>query len=96
MNNQSLKQALDKRRSDLGMTYKNLQARTELGYNTVRRVFEDPKQCRVESLVRVARAMGCELIFTVRDKIGDELAPEVPVEPIDEQESEEASESFTS
>lgn len=79
MKDDEFKLVLTNRRKDLGLTYRQIQKRTELGYNTVRRVFTDPFNCRIGSVLRVAVAMGCDLVFTVENKIGEELEPEVPI-----------------
>lgn len=79
MKNEEFKAVLTNRRKDLGLTYRQIQKRTTLGYNTVRRVFSDPFNCRIGSVLRVAVAMGCDLLFTVENKIGDELEPEIPI-----------------
>lgn len=89
MKDNEFKDALCQRRADLRMTYKELQRRTELGYNTVRRVFSDPMNCRIGSVVRVARAMGCFLDFTIEQHIGDEIEPDIPIEPLTQKEVNE-------
>ncbi len=80
MKDEEFKSVLMDRRKDLGLTYRQIQKRTALGYNTVRRVFSDPFNCRIGSVLRVVVAMGCDLLFTVENKIPDELEPEVPVQ----------------
>lgn len=77
MKEDEFKEILTTRRKDLGLTYRQIQSRTALGYNTVRRVFSDPFNCRIGSVLRVAIVMGCDLLFTVENKIGDELEPHV-------------------
>ena len=89
MKDNEFKAALDKRRQSLGMSYRDIQRRTSLGYNTVRRVFTDPMNCRIGSVIRVVTAMGCYLDFTVEQHIGDELEPEVEVEPLTEKQADE-------
>ena len=89
MKDNEFKDALRRRRADLRMTFKEIQRRTELGYNTVRRVFEDPMNCRIGSVVRVARAMGCFLDFTVEQHIGDEIEPDIEIEPMTQKEANE-------
>lgn len=81
MKNQELIVALDKRRYDLQITLREIQRRTDLGYNTVRRVFRDPMNCGMGSVLKVVRALGGDLIFAIQSLIGDELEPDVPVEP---------------
>lgn len=80
MKDAEFRETLRKRRTNLGMTYKEIQRRTKLGYNTVRRVFDDPSKCRISSVILVARSMDCDLIFAIEDQIGDELEPENPVD----------------
>ena len=81
MTDKELHEALVKRRNDLGMSYRDIQNRTGLGYNTVRRCFSDPFESRSTTLILVARTMGCELVFCIANSIGDELEPESPVKP---------------
>lgn len=86
MKEDEFKQSLSKRRSDLGMTYKDIQKRTELGYSTVRKVFSDPMNCRTNSVIRVVTAMGCFIDFIIEQHMGDELEPDVPVESLTQKE----------
>lgn len=71
-----LKDTLQTRRKELGMSLRDIQSLTGLGYNTVRRVFADPFKCGLNSVIAVVRSMGCELIFAVENGIGDELEPD--------------------
>lgn len=89
MKDNEFKDALSERRKSLRMTYRDIQSRTELGYNTVRRVFSDPMNCRIGSVVRVARAMGCFLDFTVEQHIGDEIEPDIEIESLTQKEADE-------
>ena len=82
MKEDEFKQLLAERRESLRMSYKDIERRTELGYNTVRRVFTDPMNCRIGSVIRVVSAMGCCLDFVIEQKIGDELEPEIPVKSL--------------
>lgn len=82
MTNEELTRALADRRTQLKMTLRDIQNRAGLGYNTVRRVFKDPFQCRTTSVLAVVRSMGCDLIFNIENSIGDELEPNTPVEPL--------------
>lgn len=88
MTNQEFKLALNKRRDELGISYREIQRRTELGYNTVRRVFRDPMDCRIGSVLKVVRALDGDLIFTIQSHIGDELEPDTPVEPFTQREDD--------
>lgn len=88
MKDKEFKAVLTNRRKDLGLTYRQIQNRTALGYNTVRRVFSNPFNCRIGSVLRVAVAMGCDLLFTVENKIGDELEPEVSVESLTQKDAD--------
>lgn len=81
MTNKEFKTALNARRHDLEITYREIQSRTNLGYNTVRRVFQDPMSCRIGSVLKIVRALDGDLIFTIQQHIGDELEPDVLVEP---------------
>ncbi len=89
MKDNEFKVVLDERRRSLNMSYKDIQRRTELGYNTVRRVFSEPMNCRIGSVIRVCTAMGCFLDFTVEQHIGDELEPDVWVESLTQKEANE-------
>ena len=80
MTDKELHEALVKRRADLGISYRDIQNRTGLGYNTVRRCFADPFESRSATLIAILRTMGCELVFCIANSIGDELEPEPPVE----------------
>ena len=73
MDRETFKAQLNSRRSELGITYKTIQERTGLGYNTVRRTFNDPWKSQAHTLLLVIRTLGCELVFAIEDKIGDEL-----------------------
>lgn len=86
MTNQEFKAALNNRRDELEITFREIQRHTYLGYNTVRRVFRDPMNCRIGSVLKVVRALDGDLIFTIQSHIGDELEPDVPVEPFTEKE----------
>ncbi|MHA2265913.1 MAG: hypothetical protein ACXAEN_26265 [Candidatus Thorarchaeota archaeon] len=79
MTDEEFKKQLSDRRDELQLTYTMLQKQTRLGYNTVRRVFSDPMNCRIGSVIRVVTALGCYLDFSVEDKISDELESDVPV-----------------
>jgi len=89
MTNEEFRVALSSRRDKLGISYREIQRRTTLGYNTVRRVFRDPMGCRTGSLLKVVRALDGDLIFTIQSHIGDELEPDVPVEPFTEKDDGE-------
>lgn len=73
MKDAELKDTLNERRESLGLSYVDIQKCTQLGYNTVRRVFDSPFNCRLSSVLGVLRTMGCELVFSVENRIGDEL-----------------------
>lgn len=89
MKDNEFKQQLSERRTALRMTFKDIQERTKLGYNTVRRVFHDPMNCRIGSVLRVVSAMGCSIDFNIEQHIGDELEPDIPVESLTQKESDE-------
>jgi hypothetical protein len=91
MKDSEFKDALDKRRDDLQMTYKDIQRRTKLGYNTVRRVFVDPMKCQVGSVIRVLSSMDCSLDFTVEQRVGDEIEPDIPIQPMTQKDADELS-----
>jgi len=80
MTDDQFKQSLIKRRTDLGMSYKDIQQKTKLGYNTVRRAFNEPWDCKVRSIVRICKAMGCVLDFVIEGNIGDEIEPDIEIE----------------
>lgn len=88
MQDNEFKAAIVVRRTDLRMTYRDIQNRTKLGYNTVRRVFADPFTCRISSVLAVLRSMSCDLHFTIENNIGDELEPGSPVEPLTRKEAD--------
>ncbi len=73
MLNEEFKIALNKRIKELHMSYRDIQEHTGLGYNTVRRVFKEPMNCRIRSVLQVLQTMECELVFAVKNHIGDEL-----------------------
>ena len=56
-----LKFILNERRNSKQLTYKQIQEATNLGYNTVRRVFINPMSCRIDSVVRVGHVIGLQL-----------------------------------
>lgn len=68
-----LRTALERRRQDLKLSYRVLQKRTGLGYNTVRRIFTDPFACGFKNVLIVCETLGCCLVFTVEHQIGDEI-----------------------
>lgn len=80
MTGEEFKQQLAKRRADLNVSFKVIQSRTKLGYNTVRRVFKDPMNCRIGSVIRVVSAMGCSIDFGVENRLGDELEPDIQIQ----------------
>lgn len=83
MKDAEFKIMMEKRRKDLGVAYKDIQRGTDLGYNTIRRVFQNPMHCKIGNVVKVVQAMGGDLILTIERKgMGDELEPEKPIEPI--------------
>ena len=88
MQDNEFKDAITTRRTDLKMSYRDIQGRTKLGYNTVRRVFADPFTCRISSVLAVLRSMSCDLHFTIENHIGDELEPESPVEPLTKEQAD--------
>ena len=73
MKQDEFKQALSTRREELGLSYAEIQRTTQLGYNTVRRVFRDPMHCQTISLMKVMTAMGGEMIFSVDKGVGDDI-----------------------
>jgi len=81
--------ALVERQKNLGLSYKDIQQRTQLGYNTLRRVFNNPTNCRLSSVIRVVTALGCSLDFAIEQQIADELEPDVSIEPLTQKEADE-------
>lgn len=73
MTKRELKKQLRDRQKELKLSFRDLQARTGLGYNTVRRVFDNPFQCRFQSVLIVCETMGCSVAFAVENNIADDV-----------------------
>jgi transcriptional regulator with XRE-family HTH domain len=67
MTEEEFNQALRTRRIVLKMTYRDIHRQTGLGYNTVRRIFQDPINSGICSLIRVAEVLNCKLVLTMMD-----------------------------
>lgn len=73
MKEKELCKALDERRESLKMSFKDLQRRTGLGYNTIRRIFKQPFGVALEKVLVVHETMGCSLMFGIERDIPDEI-----------------------
>lgn len=91
-----LRTALERRRQQLELTFRELQKKTKLGYNTVRRVFKTPFEVRFRSILTVCEAMGCGLGFSIENQIPDDIEsgtqppPEEVIEDLKNRESTES------
>lgn len=73
MTEKEFQQALDVRRKTLKMSYRDIQRQTGLGYNTVRRIFKDPMNSGIFSVIKVARLLKCKLTLVITDGAGDSI-----------------------
>lgn len=73
MTNTELRTALERRRQDLRMSYREIQKRTSVGYNTVRRVFKDPFSVGFKTVLMVCETLGCTLMFSIENLIPDDI-----------------------
>jgi hypothetical protein len=82
MNDIEFKQAINDRRMALKMSLREVQRKTGLGYNTIRRLFDNPMLCKMGSVIRVASVLGCCFDFVVENRIGTEIESDIPLQPM--------------
>ena len=68
-----LRTALERRRQELGMSYRDIQRRTTLGYNTVRRAFTNPFTVHFKNILMICETMACTLLFSIENQMPDEI-----------------------
>ena len=73
MTSEEFKRALNVRLTERNLSKSAVHRQTNLSYATIRKVFQDPMNCRISSVLSVLNVLGCSLDFAIEQRIGDEL-----------------------